>query len=88
MYCTPYFISGNVVLHTGTCFYRSDIFERPCIFSSSYDQLPYSLKTLLVVCVVATVWHAESCVIDKGLTRVYRGHHTTGQQGPTGGVEV
>jgi len=27
----PYLISGNVVFLTGTCFYRSNLFERPCI---------------------------------------------------------
>jgi hypothetical protein len=29
MYCTPYFISGNVVFLTGTWFYRSDILKVP-----------------------------------------------------------
>jgi hypothetical protein len=31
MCCTPYLISGNVVFLTGTCFYRSNLFERPYI---------------------------------------------------------
>ena len=36
MYCTPYLVSGNVAFLMGTCFYRSDLFEKPCIsqFSS------------------------------------------------------
>ena len=32
MYCTPYLISGNVVFLTGTGFYLSNLFERPCIY--------------------------------------------------------
>ena len=31
LYCTPYLISVNVVILTGTCFYSSNLFERPCI---------------------------------------------------------
>jgi len=30
--CMPYLISGNVVFLTGTCFYRSNLFERPFIY--------------------------------------------------------
>jgi hypothetical protein len=32
MYCTPYLICGNVVFLAATCFYRSNLFERPCIY--------------------------------------------------------
>ena len=31
MYCTPFLISSNVLFLTGTCFYRSNLFERPCV---------------------------------------------------------
>jgi hypothetical protein len=27
----PYFISGNVIFLIGTCFYQSNLFERPSI---------------------------------------------------------
>ena len=37
MYCMPYLISGNVVFLTGTCFYRSNLFERPCILRSDHE---------------------------------------------------
>ena len=37
MYCTPYLIIGNVVFLTGTCFYRSNLFERPCIWLRKYQ---------------------------------------------------
>ena len=40
MYCMPYLISGNVVFLTGTCFYRSNLFERPCI--TFEIQLPHN----------------------------------------------
>ena len=35
VYCTPYLISGNVVFLTGTCFYCSNLFERPCIYHNA-----------------------------------------------------
>jgi hypothetical protein len=41
MYCTPYFISGNVVFLTGTCFYHSKRFERPCILLCLTELLSY-----------------------------------------------
>ena len=42
MYCMPYLISGNVVFLTGTCFYRSKLFERACISSGKLQwKFPY-----------------------------------------------
>jgi hypothetical protein len=47
MFCTPHFISGDVVLLTGTCFYRSNLFERPCIVydSSTTGWITLAYKT-------------------------------------------
>jgi hypothetical protein len=56
MYCMPYYMCGNVVFHTGTCFYRSNLFETPCITnllfvipSKSHHTPPLTAKKLLAL---------------------------------------
>ena len=63
MYCTPYLISGNVVSLMGTCFYRSNLFGRPCIihlnrFSSEMDSP--EVKKLLALLIFLFVLKTEA----------------------------